>query len=301
MGKETTASTLRRIVWLLDTIYRAGERGITRAEISERWAADTEMSGGEEYPRNTFTKHIARQIPDIFDVEIECTPDYRYRMVGAQVNELTEWLVETISLKNAVAGEVGLQRRILFEPAPAGQKLLRPIIEAMRASRVIEIDYHRFSEASPTHYTVEPYFLKLFRRRWYLVGLCREMERIYTFSLDRLLGVTPLAEGFTMPPEAEGFFAHNYGIIWNGAEPAIVRLRVYGKQVDYIRSLPLHHSQKELASTEGYTDFEYFVRPTYDFEQELLSHGASVEVLKPEALRTQMRQHTEALLKLYQS
>lgn len=300
MGKEATASTLRRIVWLLDTIYRAGERGITRSEISARWAANTEMSGGEEYPRDTFTKHIARQIPDIFDVEIECTPDYRYRMVGAQVNELTEWLVETISLKNAVAGEAWLQRRILFEPAPAGQNLLRPIIEAIRASRVISIDYQRFYEVTLTHYTVEPYFLKLFRRRWYLVGLCREMGRIYTFSLDRLLCVAPLAEGFTMPHDAEEFFAHNYGIIWGEEKPVIVRLRVYGKQVDYIRRLPLHNSQREIVATPDYTDFEYFVRPTYDFVQELLSHGASVEVLKPVSLRNTMCRHAETILKLYQ-
>jgi hypothetical protein len=305
MGKEKIGNTVKRLIWLLDTIYRAGDNGISRREISERWQDDIEMSGGEEYPLRTFRNHIDRDIPDIFDIEIECIKGNKYRIkypedVGRDA--LTGWIVETLSLKNIIAGDAKLRNRILFEPAPAGEHLLRPIIDAIKDSATVRIDYQRFHENQPAEYTVEPYFLKLFRRRWYLVGYCREMGRIYTFSLDRLQRMSRTEESFTIPDiNEDDFFGNSFGIIWSADDkPNIVKIRVYGEQADYIRSLSLHNSQKEVATEPTYADFEYFVLITYDFVQELLSHGENVEVLEPVRLREEMKRHAEAMMQYYQ-
>lgn len=306
MGKEQGTTTFKRLIWLLDTIVKAGDKGITRREISERWQAATELSGGEEYALRTFRNHIDRDIPQMFDIEIECTKAHTYRIKypdDLKRDALTGWMLETISLKNAIAGNAPLRDRILFEPVPAGEPFLRPIVEAMNDSVTVRIEYQRFSESEPSIYEVDPLGLKLFRRRWYLVGVCHDMGRIYTFSLDRMRSLSRTEGHFEM---ADGevvtnFFANNFGIDWGnpGDKPAIVRIRVYGEQADYIRSLPLHSSQKEVDSQPSYTDFEYFLLVTYDFTQELLSHGANLEVLSPETLREEMKRHAGAMVKFY--
>ena len=64
-----------------------------------------------------------------------------------------------------------------------------------------------------------------------------------------------------------------------------MRIKVYGKQVLYVKSLPLHHSQTIVEETPEYTVFEYFLVPTYDFVQYILSRGTTFEVLGPSDLR----------------
>lgn len=304
MGKETSAHTLKRLIWLLDTVYRAGDIGITKREIFERWQDNVELSNGEEYPERTFRNHTLRDIPSIFGVDIECTKGHRYRIEYPEDMErdaVTSWMINSISLRNTIVGSTKLRNRVLFEPIPAGEHLLRPIVDAIDDSLTVHIEYKRFHEAEPIQYVVEPYFLKLFRRRWYLVGYCREMERIYTFSLDRLRQIEQTMEHFTMPDINEvDFFANSFGIIWSANDkPTTIKIRVYGEQMDYIRSLPLHVSQKEVTTESDYADFKYFVLITYDFVQELLSHGENLEVLEPIQLRQEMKRHAEAMMKYY--
>ena len=64
-----------------------------------------------------------------------------------------------------------------------------------------------------------------------------------------------------------------------------VVLKAYGRQAQYFRSLPLHHSQEEIETQEDFSIFAYHLAPDYDFRQDILSFGDKVEVLEPEKLR----------------
>ena len=67
----------------------------------------------------------------------------------------------------------------------------------------------------------------------------------------------------------EVYFEHCFGII-RQFEPITIRFRAFWPQDAYLKDVPLHASQIEVNHTEDYTDFEMFVRPTYDLKQELL-------------------------------
>ena len=67
-------------------------------------------------------------------------------------------------------------------------------------------------------------------------------------------------------------------------------MKVADYQANYLRSLPLHHSQKEEERAGDHAVFSYYLRPTFDFTQELLSMGDTVEVLEPASLRSEMEQ-----------
>jgi hypothetical protein len=93
-----------------------------------------------------------------------------------------------------------------------------------------------------------------------------------------------------------GFFRNNYGILWVEDTPVEkVTIRAYGKQVFYLRDLPLHHSQEEVATEDDYSDFELTLRPTPDFYTPLLSRGPLIKVLSPQWLADEIKkQHLEA-------
>ena len=74
-----------------------------------------------------------------------------------------------------------------------------------------------------------------------------------------------------------------------------VIIRAFGKEANYLRDLPLHHSQKEIAQGEGYSDFEMVLSPTADFWSPLMARGATIKVLQPQWLADEIKRlHLEA-------
>lgn len=86
---------------------------------------------------------------------------------------------------------------------------------------------------------------------------------------------------------------------FTGGKPEKVVLKASENQQNFLRSLPLHHSQQEIESGEDYAVFEYYIVPTYDFEQELLSFANTIEVLKPQWLREEMKNKIKMMLEKY--
>ena len=89
--------------------------------------------------------------------------------------------------------------------------------------------------------------------------------------------------------DAEEYFKGCFGIIADHRmEVQTVKLKVSAGQANYIRDLALHESQKERERNEEHSIFTYRLRPTFDFQQELLWNGEDMEVLEPEWLRKEM-------------
>ena len=85
----------------------------------------------------------------------------------------------------------------------------------------------------------------------------------------------------------------------NQGEIERIRIKTLGNKTKYIQALPLHHSQQEVERTAEYSIFEYLLRPTYDFCQELLSHGSDLEVLSPQPLREQIKSIVKNMEQFY--
>jgi predicted DNA-binding transcriptional regulator YafY len=108
-------------------------------------------------------------------------------------------------------------------------------------------------------------------------------------------------EAFEMPADfsPQDYFSEYYGVLTDNTPIAHVVLRAYNKTANYLRTLPLHHSQREIVCTEHYSDFSFDIRPTADFLGQLLSYGDGIEVLQPQELRQKMRQMLAENLKRY--
>lgn len=289
-----------RYIWLVDTIYQAD--GITFEEINEKWLRNS-MSYGEDLPLKTFHNH-RKAIEDIFDINIVCDKRNGYRYYIENIDDMEKggvrtWLLNTFAVNNLINESHHLKRRIVFERIPSGQKFLSPLIEAMRDSKVLELEYKSFWRQDKYTTEVEPYFVKVFRQRWYLIARNAHKDALRIYALDRIIGLEQTGKTFVYPNDfdPEEYFHNSFGIIKeDGCPPAIVTLKVYGTQREYFRTLPLHHSQEEVETEDGYSVFRYYLSPTYDFIQEILSHGYEVEVLSPGHLRDTIRMHAATIV-----
>ena len=288
---------------------------MTLGEISDLWRQQEE-SDGQELSRTTFNRH-RDSILDIFGIIIECDrrDGYRYYIENEEVlkeNSIQNWMFSTLSVSNMLDGNVGLQDRILLESIPSGGEKLRQIIEAMRDNRRIRIQYHKYSSAESKQYTLEPYCLKLYNRRWYMLVKKADAPTpsedkdkkgdLFIFSLDRIESIEILQTKYTIDKnfDAEVYFNDCFGIMVDGSLKAErIVLRAYGLTPYYLRDLPMHHTQKEIKRSEEYTDFEYKLRPAEDFIEHLLSLSTRVRVIEPVWLAKEMQQRLKDALSLY--
>lgn len=289
---------------------------MTLGEISELWRQQEE-SDGQELSRTTFNRH-RDSILDIFGVIIECDrkDGYRYYIENEEVlkeNSIQNWMFSTLSVSNMLEGNVSLQDRILLESIPSGDDKLRLIINAMRENRRIKIQYHKYSSSESKLYILEPYCLKLYNRRWYMLVKKadaptanddddRKRGDLFIFSLDRIEGIELLQTKFTIDKnfDAEVYFNDCFGIMVDGSLKAErIVLRAYGLEPYYLRDLPIHHTQKVIKKTEEYTDYELKLRPAEDFIEHLLSLSTRVRVLEPAWLAKEMQQRLRDALSIY--
>lgn len=277
----------KEYIWLVNNIYKANS--ITLAEINEKWL-QTEMSEGISLSRTTFHRHRIA-IEEMFGLLIECNKKQgnKYYISNKDVLEedsVQNWMLSTMSVGNLLSESQSLHNRILLENVPSGGEKLQQVIKAMKENRCLMITYQRYGSPSGYSFTIEPYCIKLFRQRWYMLGKLSN-GWLATYSLDRIESMKILETKYKVADDFDAveYFREAYGIVVDDNMPLQhIVLRAYGFERYYLRDLPLHHSQHEINVTEEYTDFELTLRPTSDFKSKLLSRGQWIEVLEPQSL-----------------
>lgn len=273
----------KRYIWLVDLINR--RKYVSFKEINEAWMRSPLNETGDPLSERTFFNH-KDAIAGMFGIEILNDRSLGFYIGRSDVgsDETSDWMLHTLCLNNVLHENADMKDRILMEKVPSSERFLTDIISAMRDFRVISLCYQSFRHPEPFCFNVRPYCVKYFKQRWYLLGDSDLGLRIY--SLDRFVDMEELEEHFEIPKgfDAEEYFGNYFGVII-GEEPEDVKIRVVPDQVKYFRTLPMHGSQRETVQEDGSSVFSYHIAPTLDFVQEILSHGADVEVLEPAELR----------------
>ncbi|MDR3266799.1 MAG: WYL domain-containing protein [Tannerella sp.] len=293
----------QRYIWLVDTIYKADK--ITFEEINVRWLRN-EMSEGKEIPIRTFHNYRIA-IEESFDINIECDKRNGYVYYIENKDDMKRdgmrsWLLNTFAVNNLINESHKVKHRILFEQIPSEQRFLTPIIEAMRDSLVIEITYQSFDMDKAISFEIEPYCVKVSQQRWYVLAYSPYKKALRIYGLDRIheLRITDRKFNLLKNFMAEEYFNNNFGIVVDPTiKPQIITIKAFGKKCKYLQTLPLHHSQQEIETTKDYSVFQYYIAPTTDFRQELLSHGEEIEVLSPESFREEIGAIARRMNELY--
>lgn len=293
------ARIFRQYIWIINILRQF--KKLTLEEISNLWVNDV-VNDGSPLNRASFIRH-KDAILNMFGVIIECDKEhgYKYYIANPEVlgdDTIEGWLLSTLTVGSVLSDCLPLRNRILLENVPAGEEYIQTIIQAIKTNRRIKITYQKFGKPS-NEKTISPYVLKLFHQRWYL--LSHTGNHFATYSLDRMQSVSLTDETFEMPEDfsPDVYFAEYFGVLTDETPLVHVVLRTYGKTPNYLRTLPLHPSQKEIQQTKEYCDFSLDIRPTDDFIGELLKHADGLEVLEPLDLRQKIRQMIVDNLKRY--
>lgn len=294
---------LKRYIWILNEIYHSN--GITREQLNEKWRRSSlNTYKEEEIPERTFHRY-KKAIKELFDIEIICdrNNEKRYRIDNRNELEekgLQQWLMNSFAINSMINESRELRDRILFEEIPSGQKFLIIITEAMKNNRIIRLVHQKFGEKE-YEVDLEPYCLKVSRQRWYVFGRRISDGKMRVYSLDRVQAVRVFETTFEMPKDfdADKYFNDSIGIIIGAEEAQYVEIKVDEGQQNYMRSLPIHHSQQEIEKNEDYSIFSFYVRPTFDFVQELLKYGENLKVLKPEWLSDHIKGIAQSIVENY--
>ena len=280
-----------KYMWLISTIYDAGK--ISFEEIARKWNNAYINDLHQPLKLRTFHNH-RNAILMQFGVVIECQRGTNLYFIdnpdALEKDSINQWLLDSFAVSSLLMDNRSISERIMLEDVPSGRYYLDVITTAMRENRQIAIDYEDFFGNTFQGLKINPYFIRLFKRRWYVLALVPQEKVIHRFGLDRIQRIETLATKFKYPKSfsPEGYFQDFYGV-FHDAEPLTIRLKAYREKPNYLRSLPLHHSQREIKSNNDYTIFEYKIAPTYDFIQEILSHGNQLEVLSPAPFRQQIK------------
>ena len=248
-----------------------------------------------------------KAVEDLFQVNILCDTfnGYKYYIEDLSAfreDKTRQWLVNSFSTVNMITEGKQIKDRILLEEIPEGSAYLQTFVEAMKQNLVLSITYRPFYKDESCVYRVHPYCLKVYRQRWYVLGHCEELKGVRHFSFDRILDIHTEELHFDYPEgfSPEVYYKDSVGIWVNeNVKPERVVIRAYGTQGSYLRTLPLHHSQKEIRITDKYCDFEYKLCVTKNLIDELLGKGTSIQVLEPESLRKEMRKCLYNMFNLY--
>ena len=286
---------VNKYVWLVETIDKA--KKITFEEINKKWIEEElgyDKKTKTVKPLALRTFHKWRQaVEQLFGliIENENGGQYRYYIENAddlKNGSLRSWLFNTLTVSNLMMESVSIKDKILFEEIPDGEQYLPVILEALKKNTKLEMTYQSYWRDEANTFVIEPYCLKAFKQRWYLVARSPALDMILIYALDRVQQLELTALHFEYPEDfkAADYFDECFGIIADSkCKVETVKLKVSAGQANYLRSLTLHQSQKEVERNDEYSIFTVRLRPTFDFRQEILSQGCDIEVLEPKWFR----------------
>ena len=297
---------LQKYTWLIDTIRRAGK--ISLEEISERWERNKDLSDYKPLSRATFNRW-KDAIFSQFGIIISCqrAGGYLYYIENPEdidEDNLKKWMLNSFAVGNLIGENLSLKDRILVNQVPSARDYLAALLEAMKENHTVTITYCAFGKTKSYTFTIEPYCVKLFENRWYVLAHNVQYDDIRIYGLDRIEDLKVEESAFKLPKDfsASEYFSSYYGIVTNmNINPEHIVIRAYRDHIPYINSLPLHHSQRLLEDNGEYADFELYLAPTYDFVMRLLHVGAMIEVVSPASLRKTMKGWISDMYNLYKN
>lgn len=290
-------------IWLIETIHRFGS--LTLSDIRDLWL-NSSISDGVPLSRTTFNRH-RDEIEDIFGIRIICSRKNgnRYMIENADSldnHSVENWMANTISINNVIAENRSVSDRILLEAIPSEGETLQTSIEAMKEGHKFEFDYKKYYSPESKHYSIEPYCVKLYHRRWYLLGRYSHDKDFRLFAFDRISNAHKSSDKFKIDKtfNASDYFNECFGVALNTSVPVQkVIVRAYINERYYLRDLPLHPSQRLVGEGDGYFDYEVTLRPTEDFLGYLLSRSNFVKIISPVSLANQLKEMALSIVKRY--
>ena len=300
LKNECTMGKLEKCLYIVELLSRS--KPMSLREINGHWEYSS-LYDGEILPKS-FGRY-REYVSAVFAIDIECdkrtnkyyiaNPDY------IENNALYKYLLSAFHVEALVELAMKHKDCVVLEDAPSGVEYLQLILKAIDQGVIIEFDYHSFNKQTVTRQRLIPCFVKAWENRWYLIAepLSRKTPTVYALERISNLYMTEERAAPSSEIKPQTYFDGCFGVNHEDRPPRLIKLKVYGSQVDYIKARPLHESQQEIKTGDGWSIFSYWLRPSYNFYQALLWHREKVEVLEPAEVRNEVKDIVEKMRNLY--
>jgi predicted DNA-binding transcriptional regulator YafY len=167
------------------------------------------------------------------------------------------------------------------------------------------ITYQSFKARQAADVIFYPYLLKEYRNRWFILGMKKQGKEIITFALDRIQNITQQDKELFV--QHKNFEPHTYfdniiGVTRNYAEkPTTILFWASQFHAPYIKTKPLHASQKIVEEVKGGTHFSIEVIPNFEMERELIGFGEGIKILSPNNIVRQIKRKVRLMAALYEA
>jgi len=246
------------------------------------------------FSKRTFQRDI-QDIRAVYNIDILYDRKSKaYFIDSVDKSTTTHRLLEAFEMFNALNVTDDLSHFIHFEKRkPHGTYHFHGLLHCIKNHFVVNFPYHKYDDDIIIKREVEPYALKEFKGRWYLLAKDQHDNYVKTFGLDRIQELNVTKKKFPPPDNfnANDLYKDYFGIVNSSkdkAEEIILSFDNFNGK--YIKSFPLHESQQIIVDNEKETRIKLFLHTTLDFEIELLSHGDRVKIISPDRLKKRMRE-----------
>ncbi|MCL3781157.1 WYL domain-containing transcriptional regulator [Prolixibacteraceae bacterium JC049] len=242
--------------------------------------------------RRTFTRTL-ESLRDEFGIEITYSHSQRGYYIDHEksvnfvsFSNLLNYYNSTENLSQAISlGNNSLQFIQIDSSPTQGLEHLRHIISAINNQKQVKLTYCKFDNEEIQEFEYNPEILKEYQNRWYVIGYAHHRNAIRTYALDRIQTVKMTSNSFTRDlGTANEYFKDVIGVTTSGDEVVEIILSFTHKQGNYIKTLPLHHSQKIITDTLEEFRISINVKPNYELKQRIQMYGNNVKIIHPKGL-----------------
>jgi predicted DNA-binding transcriptional regulator YafY len=258
---------------------------------------------GKTYSERTFFRDV-KTIRKSLKIDIEYDRKNNVHHITTDADELNIKALESFEMLNVLMSKENYSAYMHFENRrPDGVQHFQILLQAIKDHRLVRFKHQKYYEEIITDRLIEPYTLKEFKGRWYLLGKDLKEDKLKTFGLDKMSQLEIKPKKFTYPADfdPQQMFKNCFGIIipQEGEQIQNVILSFNPEEGKYIRSYKLHESQVKLIGNDDEYKISLDVYVTHDLIMEILSHGEEVEVIEPEGLKTKIKNHLIDALNYY--
>ncbi|MDR0429452.1 MAG: WYL domain-containing protein [Tannerellaceae bacterium] len=293
--------SIRKYSLLIDLLE--GRKSVSFQEMKECLREYGEVSD------RTIERHI-QELRYTFGVEISCDRATHLYSINKEESIGLDALLRFIHLFNSselllncIKGKNKALSYLAFESNnPKGSANLEPIYSAIVQSKVIAFDHENYTKDRISRHTIEPYLLKEYNAKWYVVGIFSDSGAVRIFGLDRISHVSVTSETFQKTEQDRicNLFDNLIGLVYDIEKPVMVKLAASPLLSRYLKGTPLHFSQKIEQETEKEVVFSYYLIPNRELQRLILGYGSQLKVVHPQWFADQIREEIRNMSALYE-
>lgn len=254
-----------------------------------------------EYAIRTFERD-KKDITALFGIVIQYNrKDKTYAIDEEEIEDQSVTrMIDAFSIHHALQEGNKLSPSVFLEKRKSlGTEHIYGIIHAIQNLYLLQFTHQKHWEDFSTQREVKPIAIKESQQRWYLVALDKKNETVKTFGLDRISNLKITDTKFKpVAYNVETEFQHAFGVETYEAAKKVI-LEFSKQQGNYIKTFPLHKSQRIVKETEDAVSIEIFIHTTNDIKMELLKYGSNVKVIAPISLQNDIKNRISEMSNLY--